>query len=417
MTALYAFAPPAVETGFDTAVPMFSTVEEVVSTIADDQPIHVLYRQTIEAAARAFLTGFPGQVMYAVKCNPTPAVLETLSMAGIRNFDVASIEEIDAVRRIDHSARLYFMHPVKSRRAIRYAYLAGVRDFALDSEDELAKILEETQASDLSLFVRLGLPKGDAALDLSGKFGIAGDEAVSLLRAARKASKSLAVSFHVGSQCMNPESYARAIEKVRALVDQAGVTIDSLDVGGGFPVAYPDMTPPPLEAFMEAITEAVVDNGFGDTDLLCEPGRALVGEGGSVLVKVELRKGNALYLNDGTFGALFDAGSIGWRYPVRRVDVRNRKEAAHGQETMEAFRFFGPTCDSMDVMEGPFLLPADIGEGDWIEIGHLGAYGISMRTRFNGFHSDLTVAVGPREAQGTNVVPLPLTLGTAMANT
>lgn len=412
MTALYAFTTPAPETVFDSALPHFSSVEDVVATIADDQPVHVIYRRTIEQAAHAFLTGFPGTVMYAVKCNPTLAVLDTLARSGVSAFDVASIEEIDAVRHIAPDAKMYFMHPVKSRKAIRHAYMAGIRDFALDSGAELSKIMEETGAEDLSLFVRLGLPKGDAALDLSGKFGVMGDEAVALLQDARKVAKSLAVSFHVGSQCMNPESYGHAIAMVRDLVGRAGVAIDMLDVGGGFPVPYPGMTPPPLADFMVAIADATEQYGFAGLPLLCEPGRALVGEGGSVLVKVELRKGDKLYLNDGTFGALFDAGAIGWRYPVRLI--RNRKD---DEPQMHAFSFYGPTCDSMDHMEGPFLLPDDVAEGDWIEIGNLGAYGFAMRTRFNGFYSDLTVAVGPSEATGATIVPLPRQYGTAVAGT
>ena len=413
MTALYAFAQPSVDAGVDSDIPVFTSIEDVVATIADDQPIHVLYRHSMERAAHAFLSRFSGTVMYAVKCNPTPAVLETLVHAGINAFDVASIEEIDAVRRVAPSARLYFMHPVKSRRAIRYAYLAGIRDFAIDSMAELDKIIEETNgADDLGLFIRLGLPKGDAALDLSGKFGVDGVAAIALLKAGRAVAANLAVSFHVGSQCMNPYSYRKAIAAVRALLDQAEISIDLLDVGGGFPVAYPGMEPPALGDFMTVIDQAVADYGFLGLPLLCEPGRALVGEGGSVLVKVELRKGNALYLNDGTFGALYDAGAIGWRYPVRRVDVRR---AACDDE--QAFIFYGPTCDSMDVMKGPFMLPADMAEGDWIEVANLGAYGMSMRTKFNGFHSDLTVAVAPREAMTNNVVPLPVKHDAAMADT
>lgn len=412
MNALSARVLPDVDIGFDVAVPSFASVEDVVATIADDLPVHVLFPQAIERAAASFLTGFPGRVMYAVKCNPTPAVLAILARAGVRDFDVASIAEIEAVRRVAPAARMYFMHPVKSRKAIRHGWLAGIRDFALDSEAELDKICEETGvAGDLGLVLRLGLPKGEAALDLSGKFGVAGAEAVALLRRARPVAARLAVSFHVGSQCMNPQAYARAIAAVRALVDEAGVAIDMLDIGGGFPVAYPGMEAPAPEAFFEAIAGAVAAHGFGDLPLLAEPGRALVAEGGSVLAKVELRKGDRLYLNDGTFGALFDAGAIGWRYPVRVVKARSGATAP-----LVPFAFYGPTCDSMDAMEGPFLLPADIAEGDWIEIGHLGAYGIAMRTRFNGFYSDLTVAVGSREATGAHLAPVPRGLAAAVAS-
>ena len=402
MTMFSSRPVPELDIGFDVAVPAFASAEEAVAVCGDDRPFHCLYPQRIDTAVAAFRNGFAGTTMYAVKCNPTPAVLALLARAGIRHFDVASIAEIEAVRRVVPGARLYFMHPVKSRSAIRHAWLAGIRDFALDNMAELAKIEEETGTTDLDLFVRLGLPKGNAALDLSGKFGVEGEEAVALLREVRKRARRLAVSFHVGSQCMTPQSFAAAIARVREVIDAAGIVIDALDVGGGFPVAYPGMTPPALDRFFAAIDEAVRAYGFADLPLLCEPGRALVAEGGSVLARVELRKGDKLYLNDGTYGALFDAGAIAWRYPVRVVRPRGRSTAP-----LRAFSFFGPTCDSLDAMPGPFWLPDDVDEGDWIEIGNLGAYGIAMRSRFNGFYSDQTVAIDPGEADAVDVIPFP----------
>ncbi|RMD89532.1 MAG: type III PLP-dependent enzyme, partial [Alphaproteobacteria bacterium] len=398
---------PDVDIGFDVAVPSFASAEEAIAVCGDDRPLHCLYPQRLGAAVETFRRGFPGTVMYAVKCNPTPAVLALLARAGIRDFDVASIAEIDTVRRVVPGGRLYFMHPVKSRAAIRHACLAGIRDFALDSAGELRKIEEETGAHDLRLYVRIALPKGSAALDLSGKFGARGAEAIALLRRARARAAQLAVSFHVGSQCMEPLNYARGIAEVRALVDAAGIRIDALDVGGGFPVAYPGMEPPPPDAYFAAIARGLEENDFGDTPLLCEPGRALVASGGSVLARVELRKGDRLYLNDGTYGALFDAGAIAWRYPVRLVRARGASGAP-----LRPFSFFGPTCDSMDAMPGPFHLPDDVEEGDWIEIGQLGAYGFAMRSRFNGFWSEETVAIEPREADALEGVPQPRRLAT-----
>ena len=389
---------PGICRDHDAPPPCFPSVEQAVATLAEDRPIHVLYPETLRRQARRFLEGFRGETLFAVKANPAPAVLTALYDAGLRRFDVASIAEIETVRRLLPEAHLSFMHPVKSRRAIRYAYLAGIRDFAFDSAAELDKICEETQARDLTLVLRLGLPKGNARLDLSAKFGVAGEEAHALLRAARRRAKRLAVSFHVGSQCHDPEAFADAIAQVRGSVDAAGVTLDMIDIGGGFPVAYPGMAPPPLEAFFSAIHTAVEEHGFAHLPLLCEPGRAMVAEGGSVLARVELRKGDRLYLNDGTYGALFDAGTLGWRYPVRRI---GKGETG---APLIAYRFFGPTCDGMDAMAGPFHLPADMAEGDWIEIGHLGAYGAAMRTRFNGFDSELTVTVtfDPAESRATD---------------
>jgi ornithine decarboxylase len=236
------------------------------------------------------------------------------------------------------------------------------------------------------------MPNDQAAYSLSGKFGVPLGQAASLLMAARKASQKLGVCFHVGSQCMNPESYRLAISIVADLITTTDVRLDMLDIGGGFPSVYPGMTPPPLGDYMRAIKKAVkAEPRLAACQLMCEPGRALVAEGGSVVVRVELRKGNMLYINDGTYGSLFDAGVPGFTYPVKAV----RPGGTLSSETME-FGFFGPTCDSMDAMKGPFHLPADIQEGDWIEIGQLGSYGATMRTNFNGFFSDETAIVNDK---------------------
>jgi len=366
---------------------VYASVEDVVEFAGADEPMHVLFPDALERAAHSFLDHFHGDVLYAVKCNPHEQVLSYLSRFGVRHFDVASIAEIDGVLDIAPDAHLYYMHPVKSRHAIRYAYGRGVRDFAIDCMAELSKILEETSnARDLNLYVRLAQPKGSAAYDLSGKFGCRGEEAVELLQVARRHCDKLAVSFHVGSQCMSPSSYAAAIKVARSLVDVAGVDVDILDVGGGFPVDYPGMTPPPVSAFLDAIHQAVVDCGWQDVELKCEPGRAMVADSGSLLVKVEMRRGDKLYINDGTYGSLYDAGSIGWRYPTRKVGGDN---SAHDC----AYSFYGPTCDSHDYMEGPFHLPSNIDEGQWIEVGMMGAYGAAMRTQFNGFKGDHMVLV------------------------
>lgn len=384
-------AQPTTLPDFDrpSGLPAFNSVEEAIAAYDGDDAIHVLYPQVIAAAAETFLSGFPGKVLYAVKANPHPAVLRILWSAGLRHFDVASIREIDLVQSVAPDAELFLMHPIKSRKTIAHAYAQGVRHMALDCRAELAKILDETQsAKDLSLHIRLAVPSDGAAMPLAGKFGAEFDEAVNLLRATRPFAVKLGVCFHVGSQCMDTEAYARALAYVRQLVDAAGVPIDSVDCGGGFPVAYPGMVPPAMGDYFATIREALVENGFADLEILGEPGRALCAEGGSTLTRVELRKGSDLYLNDGSYGSLFDAAQCSWKFPVRCVS----RPTSEGQ-SIQAFRMFGPTCDSLDVMEGPFTLPADIDEGDWIEVQHLGAYGQALATDFNGFQSESTVAV------------------------
>jgi ornithine decarboxylase len=372
--------------GFDPAPSVLPRVDDLIAISRPEEPMHCLRPGVFVAIARGFVTAFPGDVLYAVKCNPEPAVLRALWAGGVRHFDCASPAEVALVRSMFADAEIHFMHPVKARGAIRAAWARhGVRDFAIDCADELAKLRAEVAATgvagELGVIVRLALPKGQAVLDLSGKFGAAADDAVALLRAARPLAARLGVSFHVGSQCLDPLAWRRALDLVGEVVHAAGVAIDIVDVGGGFPVAYPDVVPPPLGAFVAEIEEGFDRLGLPRAKLWAEPGRALVAGGGSVVVQVQLRRGDALYLSDGVYGSLADAGTLGFRYPVRLIRAR---DAADGV-TLRPFRFYGPTCDSADVMEGPFLLPDDIAEGDWIEIGQLGAYGGCLRTGFNGF--------------------------------
>jgi ornithine decarboxylase len=353
------------------------SVDALVARLRPEEPVHCIRPATMENAARAFLRAFPGETLYAVKCNPEPAVLRALWRGGVRRFDCASIGEVRLVRSMFADASIHFMHPFKPRGAIREAWAThGVRDFVLDSAEELAKVLAET-GEGRGLVVRLALPKGGAMYDLSGKFGAAASDAVALLRAARPHAAMLGVSFHVGSQCLEPAAYARAIALAAQVIRDSGVAVDLLDVGGGFPVAYPDVVPPPLTDFTGAIADAVAANGLGALALWAEPGRALVASGTSVVLQVQHRRGLELFVNDGVFGALSDAGAPGFRFPVRLLRASDATDLP--------FAFFGPTCDSADRMAGPFLLPADMAEGDWIEVGQLGAYGASLRTAFNGF--------------------------------
>jgi ornithine decarboxylase len=345
----------------------------------------------VAVAAQWFQDNLKGDVFYAVKANPSPWVISTLWESGVRSFDVASVPEIELVRSVAPEARLAFMHPVKSRAAITQAYFDhGVRTFALDTHEELAKILDATGgAKDLNLIVRLAVDTEGAAYALGGKFGVALDQAPSLLLAARQATHELmGVSFHVGSQCMRPSAYQAAMAQASRCLVRAGVFADVVDVGGGFPSVYPGMQPAPLSEYVDAIHRGFAEMMVHETtELWAEPGRALVAESSSILCKVELRKGDALYLNDGSYGALFDATHSRWPFPV--------KLARDGETSSELkpFRFYGPTCDSIDYMPGPFWLPSDVGEGDYIEIGMMGAYGVAMSTRFNGFGDTETVEV------------------------
>ncbi len=370
---------------------VLSTLELVRQDMPED-PVVVARPQQVGIAAAWFRANFAGEIFYAVKANPSPWALDALWAAGVRAFDVASEAEVRLIGERFPEARMAFMHPVKSRRAIRRAYADfGVKTFSLDTLAELDKVLEETGgADDLNLVVRIAVPGEYAAHKLDKKFGCDGAEAIALLRAARGRAAELGVAFHVGSQCLRPEAYRVAMETVSALIRQAGVTVDIVDVGGGFPSVYADGNPPPLSAYMAEIKAAfeampVLENA----ELWCEPGRALVAEAASHLVRVELRKGDTLYINDGAYGALFDAAHCAVTFPTRLI--RAEGEAS---DKLRAFQLYGPTCDSLDHLKGPYLLPADVREGDYIEIGMTGAYGQALATSFNGFGVAETVIAG-----------------------
>jgi ornithine decarboxylase len=355
------------------------------------QPVTLIRPHAARRAARFFAEKFPGRSLYAVKANPSPDLLRILWESGITHYDVASISEVRLVAETLPDATICFMHPVKAEEAIEEAYGLGVRTFSLDTMEELDKIVRATAtdgaaAADLSLCVRIRVSSEHAKLSLASKFGAEPGEVKELLFAARQAADALGICFHVGSQAMTPAAYSDAMERVRAAIVEAAVTVDIVDVGGGFPSVYPGMEPPALEAYFEVISRAYESLPISySAELWCEPGRALCAEYASVLVRVEKRRGDQLYINDGAYGALFDAAHIGWRFPVKLV----REE---GSETRDmAFSFYGPTCDDLDHMAGPFHLPADVKAGDYIEIGMLGAYGCAMRTGFNGFGAAATV--------------------------
>lgn len=354
------------------------------------QPVTLVRPHAARRAARFFAEKFPGRSLYAVKANPSPDLIRILWDSGITHFDVASIAEVRLIAAIVPEATLCFMHPVKAEEAIREAYFDhGVRIFSLDSLEELEKIVRATNAAtDLTLCVRVRVSSEHSKLSLAAKFGADPTEVRAILMATRQVADALGICFHVGSQAMTPTAYTDAMERVRAAIVSAGVTVDVVDVGGGFPSRYPGMEPPPLEAYFAAIHRAFEDLPVSySSELWCEPGRALCAEYSSLIVRVERRRGEELYINDGAYGALFDAAHIGWRFPVNLL----REPPSNTRDI--AFSFYGPTCDDMDRMAGPFMLPADVQVGDYIEIGMLGAYGCAMRTGFNGFGSVETIEV------------------------
>ena len=364
----------------------FKNVDELVSQLKPEKPIYCIRKKSIQLATTYFRNKFPGKVLYAVKTNSHPEVLKTIVESGIENFDVASIQEIKDIRAINPNAKCSYMHPVKSRESINEAYFKyNIKAFSLDTKDELIKIIEATNhAKDLELFIRIAVSNEHAEIDLSKKFGAIASEATGLLRLTKQYAKKIGLSFHVGSQCMHPISYAKGIVEVGSIIRKTKIIPDYINIGGGFPAIYPDLVPQSLENYFEEIKKSLTNLKLEKLpELLCEPGRAIVAESGSTIVKVNLRKKQKLYINEGTYGTLFDAGTPNLVYPSRII-----KSGKIISKKLTAFNFYGPTCDSMDYMEGPFLLPNNIKENDYIELGQLGAYGLTFRTQFNGFYSN-----------------------------
>ena len=364
----------------------FKTVDELINQLKPEKPIYCIRKKSIQSASTYFRNKFPGKVLYAVKTNSHPEVLKTIVESGIENFDVASIQEIKDIRAINPNAKCSYMHTVKSRESIKEAYFNyNVKAFSLDTKDELIKIIETTnEAKDLELFVRVAVSNEHAEIDLSKKFGALTSEAIGLLRLTKQYAKKVGLSFHVGSQCMHPISYAKGIADIGNIIRKTKIIPDYINIGGGFPAIYPDLVPQSLDSYFEEIKKGLLNLKLEKLpEILCEPGRALVAESGSTIVRVNLRKKQKLYINDGTYGTLFDAGTPNIVYPSRLI-----KTGKSISKKLTAFDFYGPTCDSMDYMKGPFLLPNKIKENDYIELGQLGAYGLTFRTQFNGFYSD-----------------------------
>ena len=370
----------------------FPDVASVAMALQPSYPVYCLRPRIIERTAERFRALFPGKVLYAVKCNPHRYVLDALYRAGVHHFDTASLPEIAQIAELHEGAQCYFMHPVKARPVVRAAYrIYGVRCFAIDHLDELEKVIEETEGGEgITVVVRLDTPEVEGVqFHLSSKFGASVDEAAEMLRIAHDRGFGTGLSFHVGSQCRNPEAYKVALRRVAEVIAAAGTEPGLIDVGGGFPVGYPGAEAPPLEDFITAIREGVAALSLSSSvDLLAEPGRALVGEGCSLLTQVQLRKGNRLYINDGIYGSLTESAQGGIFPPVRLIRI-----SGEPSQRLEPFVINGPTCDSLDVLRGEFLLPSDVREGDWVELDRVGAYSNAMATSFNGFHPETFVEV------------------------
>jgi ornithine decarboxylase len=369
----------------------FDNARHVARALNPSYPVYCLRPHVLRRAARRFVELFPGKTLYAVKCNPHPRVLKALYDGGIRAFDTASLPEIAQVCETWDDADTYFMHPVKPRAAIGMAQrVYGVRVFAVDHANELRKLAEETRGvPGIVAVVRFKTEKSGSLFHLAEKFGAEPDKAAELLREVVRLGMKPGIAFHVGSQCLDPSAYRDAIEVAGKILDAAGVRPACLDIGGGFPAPYLGTNAPSLEAFMAAIGKGLATLDLpDDCEILAEPGRALTAQGCSLLVQVQLRKGERLYINDGVYGSLSEMVAVDLKLPARAIRLDGDVE---GQFRM--FSIAGPTCDGLDMVANACLLPDGIREGDWIEIDRLGAYSNAVATRFNGFHPETFVDV------------------------
>ena len=366
----------------------FKSVEDLINQLKPEKPVYCIRKHSVTRASKFFQKNFPGEVLYAVKTNPHPIIIKTLIDSGINQFDVASIEEIEQIRKFTTTAKCSFMHTVKSPESIKKAYFKyGIKTFSLDTKEELIKIIKNTNnAKDLELFVRVAVSNEHAEIDLSKKFGALNSEALGLLRLVKQYANKIGLGFHVGSQCMHPISYSKGIKEIGNIIKKTKIVPNYINIGGGFPTIYPDLIPQSLIEYFKEIKKSLENLKLEKMPkIICEPGRTLVAESGSTIVRVNLRKKQKLYINDGTYGTLFDAGTPNIVFPAKMIKETSNKIIS---KKLTAFDFFGPTCDSMDYMKGPFLLPNNIKENDYVELGQLGAYGLTFRTKFNGFYSD-----------------------------
>lgn len=380
------------------AIPRFATVEKAIATLKPGEPLYCIFPEKFGAAARRFLDGFPGDALYAVKANPAPHVLEQVWAAGIRHFDTASVPEIELVKGRFPDAHCHFMAPVRAVGAAKLAFEKyGVCDYVVDCDFELDKLIAETkQPKKLRVFVRIATPLGGAVLELSSKFGTTPADAAKLLKRVAELGAQPCITFHVGSQCLSPFSYAQAIEMARRTALLAKVEIAALDIGGGFPGPYQGDDVPPYHWYFDTIKEALETLPNPKIPVICEPGRALIAEGMSLVTQVILRKGDRLYINDGVYGSFDELTLPGWNadYPVRvyTLDAKGRALPLPGATI--PFRVYGPTCDTLDVLPRPLMLPANIGPGDFVVFDAMGAYSVAVRTSFNGFFPDSWAMIG-----------------------
>lgn len=366
---------------------VWSTPDAHLRKIQPDTAQLYICPAQLQATARRFQSGFAGLVSYAVKANPARVVLDNLVAAGLRAFDVASVPEMQAVRAACPDAVLHYNNPVRSRAEVAQAAALGIASASVDCAGELGKLAVLPRSTEIS--VRLALPVKGAAYDFGAKFGAGPDQAVTLLRQVAQMGFTPAMTFHPGTQCTDASAWASYIHACADVAGRAHVRLARLNVGGGF-AAHRGGDAPDLEAVFHRIAdETRAAFGADAPGLVCEPGRAMVAEACHLATRVKSLRADAVYLNDGIYGALAEWRDIAAHDRLRIVTT----DGADRCQPPRPRIVFGPTCDSIDRLPDPVLLPGDLAEDDYVVFAGMGAYGSAIATRFNGYGPDAMVTV------------------------
>ena len=370
------------------AFPHYPDTKSLIAAEAPDYPAFLFAEAELRRCAAQFHEGFDGLVTYAVKANPSEHIVSILADSGVKAFDVASPNEMALVRRLAPHAAMHYNNPIKSRREIATAHEDyGIRSYAIDNFAQLDQLAAIVPASkDIEVTVRFKAGKARKAFDFGTKFGVLEAGAIELCAEIARRGYTPSLCFHVGSQCEEVAAYDRHIAAAGRIAKGAGITLSRLNIGGGFPSAYPSSGAPEMAVYFDTVRKAVKKT-FGDArpEMIVEPGRSMVTSSTSLLLRVKhQRAGKSVYVNDGAYGALMEVKFMPILPPTRVW----RGDSILTGETSQ-FTIWGPTCDSYDVLPQLFDFPKDIAEDDWIEFGLLGAYSQASTTAFNGFDTRL----------------------------
>ena len=352
---------------------------------------------TVRDRYARFTSALPGvECFYAVKCNPAREVLETLAAEG-SSFEIASLGELELLEEIGVDASdVLYSNPVKPPAHVVATHAAGVWRYAFDSEAELYKLAR--YAPGCSVMLRVRVDDSTSVFPLSRKFGAEPQHATRLLLLARRLGlKPYGVTFHVGSQCTDPGAWRHAIRAIGGVLDDLAaerITLEALNLGGGYPANYAEAVPTIGEigkAIFPTLEETLP---YVPAQLAAEPGRFLVAESAVLATSVigrEVRSGESwLYLDVGAYNGLIETQQTRqtWTYPL----WSSRED--HTSAPLDTFTVTGPTCDSNDTLFFGAVLPSTLETGDRLYIGSAGAYTVSYASSFNGFPPPQQLFVG-----------------------